>query len=46
MSKPGSTVMPQASEKEKKLLKVKYDVFRECIDIQKRWRKNVREALE
>lgn len=46
MSRPGSTVKPSASEKELKLLQVKYDIFRECIDIQRRWRAMVREALD
>ncbi|GAA5935503.1 hypothetical protein JCM1841_003912 [Sporobolomyces salmonicolor] len=46
MSRPGSTIRPSASEKELKLLKVKYDIFKECIDLQRKWRKNVSEALE
>ncbi|POY73768.1 hypothetical protein BMF94_3306 [Rhodotorula taiwanensis] len=46
MSRPGTTVKPSASEKELKLLQVKYDIFRECIDIQRRWRSKVREALD
>ncbi|GAA5941733.1 FGGY-family carbohydrate kinase [Sporobolomyces koalae] len=45
MSKPGTTIKPSASEKELKLLKVKYDIFKECIELQRKWRKNVSEAL-
>ena len=45
MSRPGTTVMPSASERELRLLKVKYDVFKECIVLQRKWRKNVTEAL-
>ena len=45
MSKPGTTILPSASEKELKLLKVKYDIFKECIELQRKWRKNVSEAL-
>jgi len=46
MSKPGTTIHPSASEKELKLLKVKYEIFKECIDLQRKWRKNVSEALD
>jgi hypothetical protein len=46
MSKPGTTVKPSASEKELRLLKVKYETFLECIDLQRKWRKNVSQALE
>jgi len=45
MSKPGTTILPSASEKELKLLKVKYEIFKECIELQRKWRKNVSEAL-
>ena len=37
-------VIPAASEKEKKLLEAKYKIFRESIDIQKKWRKEMEEA--
>ncbi|ORY78921.1 hypothetical protein BCR35DRAFT_304954 [Leucosporidium creatinivorum] len=46
MSKPGTTVKPSASERELKLLKVKYETFLECIELQRKWRKNVSQALE
>ncbi|KAM0789063.1 hypothetical protein ACM66B_003126 [Microbotryomycetes sp. NB124-2] len=45
MSKPGTTVKPSASEKELKLLKVKYETFLECIELQRKWRRQVSEAL-
>ncbi|GAA5904552.1 FGGY-family carbohydrate kinase [Sporobolomyces salmoneus] len=45
MSKPGTTIHPSASEKELKLLKVKYEIFKECIELQRKWRKNVSDAL-
>ncbi|GAA5841885.1 hypothetical protein JCM11251_005411 [Rhodosporidiobolus azoricus] len=45
MSRPGTTVHPSASEAELKLLNVKYDIFKECIDLQRKWRSRVREAL-
>ncbi|GAA5977946.1 hypothetical protein JCM5350_006276 [Sporobolomyces pararoseus] len=45
MSKPGTTILPSASEKELKLLQVKYDIFKECIELQRKWRKNVSDAL-
>ena len=44
MTPHGTMVVPAASEKEKKLLEAKYKIFRESIDIQKRWRKEMEEA--
>lgn len=38
MTPVGTSVAPNASPKEKKLLEAKYKIFRESIDIQKRWR--------
>ena len=35
---------PKASPKEKKMLELKYKIFRESIDIQTRWRKEMDEA--
>jgi len=46
MSRPGTTVHPSASPKELKLLEAKYKIFRDMIDVQRRWRKEVREALD
>lgn len=45
MSRPGSTILPKAGEKEKKLLEVKWDIFRQLIEQQRKWRKDVEEAL-
>jgi hypothetical protein len=45
MSRPGTTVKPKADEKERRLLEVKYSVFKECIELQRKWRGKVREAL-
>lgn len=47
MSRPGSTVKPnlEVNSNEKKLLDVKFKVFLECIELQRKWRKMVNEAL-
>ncbi|KAJ7162642.1 FGGY family of carbohydrate kinase [Mycena crocata] len=44
MTPPGELVAPGASAKEKKLLEAKYKIFRENIEIQKRWRGEMEEA--
>ncbi|KAG6877857.1 hypothetical protein C0993_003063 [Termitomyces sp. T159_Od127] len=44
MTPVGTLVSPSASAKEKKLLEAKYKIFRESIEIQKRWRKEMDEA--
>ena len=44
MTPPGTMVVPAASDKEKKLLEAKYKIFRESIEIQKRWRQEMDEA--
>ena len=44
MTPPGTLVAPAAKPKEKKLLEAKYKIFRESIEIQKRWRKEIEEA--
>ncbi|KAJ8085994.1 hypothetical protein PM082_004813 [Marasmius tenuissimus] len=46
MTPPGTIVRPAASKREKKLLEAKYKIFREQIDIQYRWRKDIEEALK
>ncbi|KAF8211569.1 Pentulose kinase [Mycena galopus ATCC 62051] len=46
MTPPGTRVAPAASPKEKKLLEAKYKIFRESIEIQKRWRKEMEEAAK
>ncbi|KAG9317100.1 hypothetical protein JVU11DRAFT_1287 [Chiua virens] len=44
MTLPGTHVAPAPSPKVKKLLDAKYKIFRETIEIQKRWRKQMEEA--
>jgi len=45
MTPPGTLVVPAASPKVKRLLDAKYKIFRETIDIQKRWRQQMEEAM-
>ncbi|KAJ3476462.1 hypothetical protein NLI96_g11135 [Meripilus lineatus] len=44
MTPPGTKIAPSGNPKEKKLLQAKYKIFRESIEIQKRWRKEMEEA--
>ncbi|TDL29142.1 Pentulose kinase [Rickenella mellea] len=44
MTSPGTLIAPAASPKEKRLLEVKYKIFRESIEIQKRWRDEIEAA--
>jgi hypothetical protein len=44
MTPPGTLIAVSADAKEKKLLAAKYGIFREAIDIQKRWRRQMEEA--
>ncbi|KAG8218287.1 hypothetical protein J3R82DRAFT_3898 [Butyriboletus roseoflavus] len=44
MTLPGTLVAPAPSPKAKKLLDAKYKIFRETIEIQKRWRQQMEEA--
>ncbi|KAI0075433.1 Pentulose kinase [Panus rudis PR-1116 ss-1] len=44
MTPAGSKVAPAASTKEERLLECKYKIFRESIEIQKRWRREIEEA--
>lgn len=46
MTPPGTLVAPAAGPREKKLLLAKYKIFRETIDIQKRWRKQMEDATK
>ncbi|EKM59553.1 uncharacterized protein PHACADRAFT_137471 [Phanerochaete carnosa HHB-10118-sp] len=46
MTPPGALVAPAASPREKKFLEAKYKIFRESIDIQKRWRVQMEEAAK
>lgn len=45
MSRPGKTVKPKAGDKEQKLLEVKWSVFNQSIELQRKIRKDVAEAL-
>lgn len=46
MTPAGTLVVPNASPREKRLLHAKYSIFRETIEIQKRWRKKMEDALD
>lgn len=46
MTPAGTLIAPKAEKKEKKLLEAKYKIFRESIEIQKRWRKEMDEAAK
>ena len=45
MTKPGERIEPNCSKKDSVLLSAKYKIFRESIEIQRRWRKQIDEAL-
>ena len=45
MTAPGTVVSVSANPREKKLLEAKYSIFRETIEIQKRWRKKMEDAV-
>ena len=47
MTQPGSRVTPRAGDegkREKKLLDVKYKIFREAVEVQRRWRGMIAEV--
>ena len=44
MTQPGRRIEPDANPRDKKLLEAKYKIFRESIEIQKRWRKEMEDA--
>jgi hypothetical protein len=44
MTATGTIVPPAASPADEKLLDAKYKIFRESIDIQRRWRSAMEEA--
>lgn len=46
MTPAGTLVVPNASPREKRLLHAKYSIFRETIEIQKRWRKEMEDTLD
>jgi hypothetical protein len=41
MTPPATVMRPDAGEREKKLLDVKYRIFLESIEIQRRWRREI-----
>ena len=45
MSRPGTTILPAAGKKEKKLLEVKYKIFHSMIDHQRQFRRDIADAL-
>jgi len=45
MTQPGDLVQPSVKPRQKRLLDAKYKIFRETIKTQKRWRKEIEEAL-
>ena len=45
MTAPGTVIPVSASSREKKLLEAKYTIFREAIEIQKRWRRKMEDAV-
>ena len=45
MSRPGTTVLPAASEAERKLLDAKYRNFHQALEMQMRMRKEIDAAL-
>jgi len=45
MTAPGTVISVCANSREKKLLEAKYSIFRETIEIQKRWRKKMEDAV-
>ncbi|KAG9003184.1 hypothetical protein FRB94_003345 [Tulasnella sp. JGI-2019a] len=44
MTQPGTKVEPAASPRDERLLEAKYKIFRESIEIQRRWRKEMEDA--
>jgi len=46
MTPVGTLVAPAALPREKNLLEAKYKIFRESAEIQKRWRKEMEDALK
>lgn len=46
MSRPGSTILPkEGNDRERKLLEAKYKIFRDMVEVQRRYRKSVEEAM-
>jgi hypothetical protein len=45
MTQPGQRIAPSAGAREKRLLEAKYKIFRESIEIQRKWKKEINEAM-
>jgi len=45
MTPPGTRVVPAAGARERRVLEAKYRIFREAIEVQKRWRGLVDDAV-
>ena len=45
MTAPGTMIPVSSNSREKKLLETKYSIFLESIEIQKRWRKKMEDAV-
>jgi hypothetical protein len=46
MTQPGKKIEPGAGPKVKRLLDAKYKIFRESIEIQRRWRAEMKAAAQ
>jgi len=45
MTAPGTVIPVSVNSREKRLLEAKYSIFREAIEIQKRWRRKMEDAV-
>ena len=45
MTAPGTVVSVSVNSREKKMLEAKYSIFRETIEMQKRWRRKMEDAV-
>lgn len=45
MTAPGTVITASVNSREKRLLEAKYSIFREAIEIQKRWRRKMEDAV-
>lgn len=45
MTAPGTVISVSVGSREKRLLEAKYSIFRESIEIQKRWRRKMEDAV-
>jgi hypothetical protein len=44
MTPPGNMVSPNVTLREKRIFDAKYKIFLEIIDVQKRWRREMKDA--